>query len=222
MASSKKVYLVEFEPGRFRHFTNWPECQAFVHGKPYPYAGGKTVEEAREKIARAKGYFSSRNKTKGGAGSSGAASRVKKPAAKSAAKDAVFRPPGAPTEGICSDAGTHGNPGPSEFQVCDLNGKVLVHKELGVRSNNFAELAGIGAMIQYAIEHGIRMLWTDSTIAMGWIRTGRVGQTVHDRELVIKMAKKAKALLNEHPDLELKKWHTKKWGEIPADFGRKS
>lgn len=201
--AKKKVYVVETGPDQYRKFYQWPACQAFVRGKPYAFAGGATETEAKAKLHQGK-------KKRASAPSKG------KPKKKAA-------PPAAdiPTVGICSDAGTHGNPGPCEYQVTTLDGKLLVHKELGVHTNNYAELAGIGAMIQYAIDHGDTKLYTDSKIAMIWIASGKLGEKVHEKDALMAMIRKIQRLLKEHPNLELLKWHTKQWGEIPADFGRK-
>ncbi len=195
--SKNKVYLVETSEGQYRTFTDWASCEKYVHGRHVSFAGGANEPEALAKLLRSKTKNVSREK------------KVRSPA------------PDLPTIGICSDAGTKGNPGPCEYQITDLDGHQLEHKFLGVHSNNYAELAGIGAMVQYAIRSAHELLWTDSKIAMGWISTGRVGETVHEREVIIKMAKKIQQLLDEHPSIQLKKWHTRRWGEIPADFGRK-
>lgn len=199
--AKKKVYLVETKPGQFKRFDNWPDCQAFVRGKPFAFAGGETEAAAKAKLLASK-------KKKTGT----RAPKTKKVTASTAA---------IPKEGICSDAGTHGNPGPCEFQVTDLDGNRLLHKHLGTHTNNYAELAGIGAMVQYAIANNETQLYTDSKIAMIWIEKGRLGPNVHEAELLMKMIVKIRSLLAKNPQLKLLKWHTKTWGEIPADFGRK-
>ena len=125
-----------------------------------------------------------------------------------------------PTSGICTDAGTHGNPGPSEYNVSDLNGNVLAHAHLGVHSNNFAELAGILAGISYAKTHRISDVWTDSQVCLFWIKNKRVGKDVHERDAVLNLIEAIHSEL-KGASVNLKKWDTKKWGEIPADFGRK-
>ena len=210
--SKNKIYIVDVN-GSLKEFDNWPACQAFVNGTPYPFAGGVDREAALAKLGRSRGAqqrFHER-KASGAGGSSGGSSGGR-----------GVRTIGArPTEGICADAGTHGNPGPCEYQVCDLAGNRLAHEHLGVHSNNYAELSGIAAMIELALAHGHTKLWTDSKIAMGWIATGRVGATVHEREVIVAIAKRIAKKLEENPQLELCKWHTKTWGEIPADFGRK-
>lgn len=206
LAKKKKIYLVETAPGQIREFTDWPACQAFVSGKPFAFAGGVNREEAMRKLtgSKQKRAFSQKG-------------RESKAPAKQKAPNAANRPTG----GLTSDAGTHGNPGPCEFQVTDIHGNCLLHKELGVHTNNYAELAGIGGMIKIAIERGETELWTDSTIAMGWIRTGKLGPDVHEREALMKMIRKIQQLLQANPQLRLLKWDTRAWGQIPSDFGRK-
>lgn len=150
-------------------------------GKSYWFAGGETEAEAKRKITQAK--------TKRSAGSS-APQKVQKKSSQQLK----------PTLGICSDAGTHGNPGPCEYQVTDLNGNVLGHKHLGIHTNNYAELAGIGAMIQLAIAQGHQKLYTDSKIAMIWIRKGILGPNVQEAEQILAMIRKiqnfSKPILN--------------------------
>jgi ribonuclease HI len=125
-----------------------------------------------------------------------------------------------PTSGICSDAGTHGNPGKCEYQVADLDGNVLAHEHLGVHTNNFAELCGIVAALEYANDHKITEVWTDSDVCLHWISSGKVGETVHERDLILDILDTIQTIL-EVGSAELRKWETSVWGEIPADFGRK-
>jgi len=207
--SKNTIYLVDVG-GVIREFDNWPACQALVNGSSYAFAGGVDRAAAMAKLQRSRGAQARHHgRTQGPGG--GAPSKARGSATAGAR----------PTEGICADAGTHGNPGPCEYQVCDLAGTTLVHEHLGVHSNNYAELAGIAAMIEYALGHGHQKLWTDSKIAMGWIASGRVGATVHERGVIVGMARAIKQKLDANPELQLCKWHTKVWGEIPADFGRK-
>ena len=205
MAKPKnKVYLVEVGAGRFRRFHNWPECQAFVHGTSMAFAGGLTEAEAKHKLLAGK------EKRK-------FVRSVKKQSSSTEPRRAASYP----TVGLTSDAGTHGNPGPCEYQVTDIRGRRLAHRELGVHSNNYAELAGIGAMIQCALRLGERVLWTDSQIAIIWIRSGKIGENVREPEAVKGLIEDIRELLRQNPHLELKKWDTKSWGQIPSDFGRK-
>lgn len=119
----------------------------------------------------------------------------------------------APSIGICSDAGTHGNPGPCEYNVAELDGTILDHKHLGVHSNNYAELYGILAGLEYCMKSGEKILWTDSQVCLSWIKNKRVGKDVHEKEAVLDLVDRINILL-EDKSLQLKKWHTKLWGEI--------
>ncbi len=193
------IYIVELAPGEYRKFTRWTECKTFVEGKKLAFAGGVDEAGALEKLMATRDWQLARHGS---------------PAAK-------VQPGQRPTQGLTSDAGTHGNPGPCEFQVTDLKGKLLLHRHLGVHSNNYAELAGIEGMIQVAIERGETLLWTDSKIAMGWIRTRRLGPTVHEPDQIMLLIQRINDLLRANPQLQLRKWETQAWGEIPAEFGRK-
>ena len=206
----KKVYVVETAPGQYKLYDNWPDCQRAVSGKRVSFAGGPNREAAIKKLLAGKQKLKQMRKTPLRSLGGGNPSKSKP------------KPVGdLPKVGITSDAGTHGNPGPCEFQVTDLSGKVLIHKHLGVHTNNYAELAGIGAGLQWAIANDEKILWTDSKIAMIWIKSGKLGPTVHERDALMKMITKIRKLLEENPQLEIRKWETKTWGEIPADFGRK-
>ncbi len=214
--SKKKIYLVETAPGKYKTFDNWPECQAMVQGKSYAYAGGKDRNEALARLKAGKKKFrATRKRGFAGAPKKVSAANLNYPKIKTP------KPPDYPKTGITSDAGTHGNPGPCEFKVTDLEGNLLDYKELGVHTNNYAELAGIGAMIQYAVKHGETELWTDSAISLIWIKSAKLGPDVHEKEMIMKMIFKIRKLLFDHPNIRLKKWETRRWGQIPADFGRK-
>jgi len=210
MASKKKIYLVETSPDNFTTYNTWPECQAKVQGQSYAYAAGFTYAEALQRLKAGKKKFAA------------AKARGWDPTQKKTTNTkASTKVEPKPTEGLTSDCGTHGNPGPCEYQVTDLDGKVLDHKHLGIHTNNYAELAGIGAMIKQALKMGETILWTDSKIAMIWIRSAKLGENVREKEAIMAMILAIRKLLEENPQLKLKKWDTKNWGQIPSDFGRK-
>lgn len=131
-----------------------------------------------------------------------------------------------PRKGLTSDGGCRGNPGPAEYQVTDILGNVLKHHHLGTKTNNYAELAGIAGMIRLAIEIKENILWTDSQVCLFWIEkwkkgNKKLGKKVKNKEKIMRKLDKIVDMLNQNPHLTLKKWDTKNWGEIPADFQRK-
>jgi ribonuclease HI len=125
-----------------------------------------------------------------------------------------------PTHGITCDAGTHGNPGLAEFNVTDIDGNILINKELGIRTNNYAEAIGILEGLNYCKKNKESVLWTDSAVSLQWIKSGKIGKNVRDRDEIIEIVQKIQHIM-ENSNIELRKWDTALWGEIPADFGRK-
>ena len=202
-----KIYLAIDAEGVEHVFTDWPACQAYVHGKPFRFCSAADVAQARERL---RSMPQPRPSFRGGS-TSRAVPKSNRPNKNSR-----------PAIGICSDAGTHGNPGPCEYQVADLSGMILKHEHLGVGTNNFAELSGIAAAIDVAIARGESIIWTDSQVCLGWIDTGRVGEGVAQRERVVSLVTQIRRQLLRMPQIKLHKWETRSWGEIPADFGRKS
>lgn len=207
----KKVYLAQDGSGRRHLFSTWSQCQAFVSGRPIPFVSGTGAEDAARRLDDLiqRGRATQRRQE-----------TPQLPGLQLSQPGRGKQAP-RPQTGLCSDAGTHGNPGPCSIRVAKWNGEILLERDLGIHSNNYAELAGIEAMILLAGQLGETELWTDSQIALGWIHTGRVGLQVHEREAVLARIEKIQELLAKEPNLRLRKWHTRNWGEIPADFGRK-
>jgi len=125
---------------------------------------------------------------------------------------------------ICSDAWTSGNPGIGGARVTDLQGSVLMSHDTPANefhSNNFFELMGIGMAVHYAMNNGIKVIYTDSQTAMAWIRDGKPGKSVKkDVEAIQKRCLQIQQRVAEH-NIKIVKWDTEKKGEIPADYGRK-
>ncbi len=199
-----KIYLAIDGGGEEHVFTSWAACQRFVHGNPYRFCGAASVEAARIRLGRAPSD-----------------PQAEATASSEVANPSPPAPNSRPTEGLCSDAGTHGNPGPCEYQVTDLAGNLLKHEHLGHGTNNYAELSGILAAVELAQQQAIALVWTDSQVCLNWIQTGRVGEGVTRRKQVLALVEQIQAKLQAGPRVELRKWITRSWGEIPADFGRK-
>ena len=128
-----------------------------------------------------------------------------------------------PTKGIATDVGTEGNPGKCEYRGVDIEtGKVLFHVHIpGISTNNIGEF--LGAV------HGLRLalgtdkkVYSDSITAISWVRRRACKSKfqVTDRRQV-QMIVEALAFLFDNSSV-VYKWDTAKWGEVPADFNRKS
>ena len=129
---------------------------------------------------------------------------------------------------ISVDAASSGNPGIMEYQGVDTNTKEVLFKMGPFKNatNNIGEFL--------ALVHGIAMLekqsekkiiYSDSITAMSWVRK-KCCQTKllrnKENEEVFLLVDRAILWLKENKYSSIiKKWETKNWGEIPADFGRK-
>jgi len=69
-----------------------------------------------------------------------------------------------------------------------------------------------------------KTIYSDSVTAMAWVRNKKAKSTITTTESQLAI-KDAENWLKTHNILSIisliKKWNTKEWGEIPADFGRK-
>ncbi len=126
------------------------------------------------------------------------------------------------------DASCPGNPGPTEYQCIDLQtGEQVFHFGPFTGTNNIGEFLAIVHALALMEQRGIRdkIIYTDSMTAKKWVMDRMAKsklklspQTQKAHELV----KRGEMWLRQHPlKVQILKWDTRAWGEIPADFGRK-
>ncbi len=130
---------------------------------------------------------------------------------------------------IAVDAACKGNPGPLEYQGVEIYSNVnLFHQgpfpDGTVNIGEFLAIVHALALLQKCGEHD-RVIYSDSRIGIGWVHGGKcktkLTQTVANKKL-FSIVKRAETWLKENTITNpIKKWETKIWGEIPADFGRK-
>lgn len=210
MAKKNKYYVVwqGVEPGIY---TTWSDCQLQIKGYPgAKYAGFPSQEIAQE--AYEMGYD---------------AYRAGKPAGSK--KSGPFEKPNLPPSSWAVDAACSGNPGKMEYRgVWAEDGTEIFRVgPILYGTNNIGEFLALVhalALLDQKKKHEIT-IFSDSRIAMGWVQKGRC-----NTKLVRNQATRPLYLLIERAEKWLKhntivnpilKWETKKWGEIPADFGRK-
>ncbi len=127
------------------------------------------------------------------------------------------------------DASCMGNPGRMEYQCIDLaTGRRVFHfGPVEPSTNNIGEFLAIVHALALMEQRGERhTLYSDSRIAMGWVRRRKCKTTLTGPKAnpaVADLILRAERWLINHPgrDSMLRKWQTEIWGEIPADFGRK-
>lgn len=129
---------------------------------------------------------------------------------------------------IAVDASCMGNPGIMEYRGVDVETGAEIFRvgPFANGTNNIGEyLALVHALAFCAQRRDSRTIYTDSVTALSWLRrrkaNTRLTPTAENARLMQLIAR-ADAWVQSHswPN-EVRKWDTEKWGEIPADFGRK-
>ena len=126
------------------------------------------------------------------------------------------------------DAACSGNPGMMEYQGVDVQSKArLFHLGPLYGTNNIGEFLAIVHALALQKRLGTKLpIYSDSRNALLWIKAKKcktkLKRTPKSAE-VYELIGRAEKWLRENPDndIQLLKWHTEQWGEIPADFGRK-
>ncbi len=212
MAKKKKFYVVweGHEPGIYN---SWTECQQQIKG--YPNAKYKAFGSREEAEAAFHGnYFEFM-----GGGKSSTKPRLDE-LPESVRSEIKW-------DSIAVDAACSGNPGVMEYQgVETATGRQLFHKKFSLGTNNIGEFLAIVHALALFQQQGVdKPIYTDSKIAMGWIRQKKCKTKLPrnaQTQLLYQVIERAEQWLhtNTYPNAILK-WDTESWGEIPADFGRK-
>ena len=129
---------------------------------------------------------------------------------------------------IAVDAASSGNPGKMEYRGVDTQ----THKELFRQGPFMQGTNNVGEFL--ALVHGLaflkqqqsdRMIYSDSRIAMGWVRrkkcNTKLKRTSQNKKIFELITRAETWLKNNTYTTKIVKWETKAWVEIPADFGRK-
>lgn len=126
------------------------------------------------------------------------------------------------------DASCLGNPGRMEYRGVELmTGRELFRVGPFEQStNNIGEFLAIVHALSLMYARGERhTVYSDSMTGMSWVRNRRVKTKLERTPLTEKsyqLMARALTWLNTHSyDVKIRKWDTDRWGEIPADFGRK-
>lgn len=130
--------------------------------------------------------------------------------------------------GWAVDAACSGNPGRMEYRGVELmTGREIFHSEVFDKStNNIGEFLAIVHALALMAKTGERhTIYSDSVTGMAWVRDRKVKTQLKRTpatEKSFKMMERALSWLNTHTyDVKIRKWNTDRWGEVPADFGRK-
>jgi len=200
---AKKKYYVVWKGHKTGVFDNWDECKKAVEG--YDKAWYQGFESRAQAEYAFKHPGAAKSKSKG---------------AKAGEQNIIWN-------SLSVDAACSGNPGEMEYQgVHTETKKVIFREKHPLGTNNIGEFLAIVHGISYLKKHGLKLpIYTDSMTALSWVKNKKVKtklkETKETAEL-FKIVRRAENWLKTNTyDIPLLKWDTKKWGEIPADFGRK-
>lgn len=219
MAKKKPKFYAVWEghtPGVYR---DWKSCQQQING----FSGAKyksfgSLQEAND------AYADGPDKHWGQG--NGSKSKKAKPPKRTLDE---LKAMGIDMEGIAVDAACKGVPGPMEYQGVEIGSEInLFHQgPFPDGTNNIGEfLALVHALaLMKACNQPDRTIYSDSRIAMGWIRQGKcktkAAKTSANARIFQLIGRAEKWLKENELTNPVVKWETKEWGEIPADFGRK-
>ena len=211
MAKKQKYYVVwdGVNPGIYN---SWSECQQQIKG--YPNAKYKSFSSMELAEAAYHGSSYEDNIIKKGSSPKLDPSLFEHEIVK---------------DSISVDAACSGNPGIMEYRGVWTSDGVEIFRigPFKNSTNNIGEFLALIHGLAYLKKIGRPNLtiYSDSKTAMSWVRNKKV-KTILPRasnnqdsfELVDRGIKWLTENTYNNPIL---KWNTKKWGEIPADFGRK-
>lgn len=145
-----------------------------------------------------------------------------------AGKPDYFAFPEIDLNGWAVDAACSGNPGKMEYRGVELmTGRELFRVGPFEHStNNIGEFLAIVHALSLMFQRGERhTIYSDSKTGMAWVRNRKIKTQLERNnrtEKSFQLMERALSWLNTHAvDVNILKWETERWGEIPADFGRK-
>lgn len=128
-----------------------------------------------------------------------------------------------PTEGIAVDAAHSMKNSVTEYQGINLaTGERLFYQNLGNQTINIGEFLAVVEAVKYIIEHDFqpRTIYTDSQTAIAWFNAKSTASNKQNKE-VRKAELFLRVLSADVDSIKVQHWDNRRWGETPADFGRK-
>ncbi len=203
-------------------YTSWTDCKLQINGfKGAVYKSFNTRKEAEEAYKSSPHFYLQRK------------TETYPPLHKisdipSERTDTVLPLPAeVPAEALAVDAACSGNPGPMEYRGVYLRtGQTIFHFGPVYGTNNIGEFLAIVHALALMKQKNISIpIFSDSRNAMNWVKQKRCKTKLERNartENLFQMIERAENWLkNNKYDIPILKWETDKWGEVPADFGRK-
>ena len=226
MAKKQKYYVVwqGKQPGIY---TDWDTCREQVQGvQGAQYKGFDTLAEAEAAIKLPYGSVvrveSGERRVESGKST---VLFVDNDGMTAIRPDA--QPPLPVLDALAVDAACSGNPGIMEYQGIYIPTRTRVfHYQAPKGTNNIGEFLAIVHGLSYLKKHHLdQIIYSDSVNAMSWVRQkvckSKLPDDASTAELWDFVHRAEQWLRSNTYTTEIRKWDTDRWGEIPADFGRK-
>ncbi|MGI6571914.1 MAG: viroplasmin family protein [Fermentimonas sp.] len=217
MGKKQRFYVVwkGAHPGVYH---SWAECQSQVLHHPNAlYKSFGTLAEAEA------AYKENPWKHLGGKGNKATPGGTRKRPVQEVSPSGSFI-----SESIAVDAACSGNPGPMEYRGVHVgDGIELFHfGPIEEGTNNIGEFLAIVHALALLKQKGSNLpIYSDSVNAIKWIEKKKCNTklevTERNKALFELIGRTEKWLHENSYSNAILKWDTEKWGEIPADFGRK-
>lgn len=206
-------------------YTSWTECKAQVNGcEGAIYKGFPTREEA-EKAYNSSPYIYIARAKKEAYGQNDKLQMTNPPTNRT--DTALPLPLEVHAEALAVDAACSGNPGPMEYRGIYLRtGQVIFHFGPMHGTNNIGEFLAIVHALALLKQKGLDMpIYSDSRNAILWVKQKKcktkLERNARTEELYQLIERAEKWLKENSYTTPILKWETTRWGEVPADFGRK-
>lgn len=231
MATKSKYYVVWAgrKPGIYH---TWADCKAQVEGAPgAAYKSFDSLPAAEQALAAGADHYIAPPAER--------ARRAAQTRHRCAAGDLPPNPPDyrhdtvlplpleVEADALSVDAACSGNPGRMEYRGIYLKtGQEVFHYGPIYATNNIGEFLAIVHALALMHKQGLQKpIYSDSRNALLWVKAGHCRTTLARTQrtaAVFALVARAEEWLRTHGvTAPLRKWDTSRWGECPADFGRK-
>lgn len=224
MAKKQKYYVV-WQGKKPGIYSDWDACKEQVHGVlGAQYKGFDSMAEA-EAASRLPYNSVVANNTSTASKTSQANVLTIDDNGMTAVKPGTENPP--VLDALAVDAACSGNPGVMEYQGIYIPTRTRVfHYRAEKGTNNIGEFLAIVHGLSYLKKHRLnQIIYSDSANAISWVRQkvckSKLPEDASTAELWDYIHRAENWLRTNSYTTEIRKWDTDRWGEIPADFGRK-
>ena len=224
MAKKQKYYVV-WQGRKPGIYSDWDECKEQVVGvQGAQYKGFDSMAEA-EAASRLPYNSVVASNTRISRESSASSVLVIDENGMTAVKPGTDNPP--VLDALAVDAACSGNPGVMEYQGIYIPTRTRVfHYRAEKGTNNIGEFLAIVHGLSYLKKHRLnQIIYSDSVNAISWVRQkvckSKLPEDASTAELWDYIHRAENWLRTNSYTTEIRKWDTDRWGEIPADFGRK-